>query len=207
MNEPKNIVIIFTEKSDQVLSEIMKKHKIEEPLEKMVENILSDKLNNIVVLHEIITSFSKGEISEKSLTEEIQQKIGVSEETAGLISKDIIINLIPTLKKTIEEELKKLSTEAPAILNKADEKKADSLPKLKPPIGVEKALQERQTQQKEPEEKAFIGSGKPLPKNETEDEPIKKIPKKRARSIKKEIIETPIVKKSKTSDSYREPIE
>lgn len=197
MDTQQNIIIAFTDKSDQILSEIMTKYNLEEPLDKMTQNILNDKLNNIVILDKLIKSFAKGEISEKALSDSIQKETGVVAQTADNITKEIVSTLVPTLKILSEADVEKLNKEYTAEAKQIENSSNESLlPKIKAPIGIEEILAKPQTQ------KTQISSA-------INEEPLTKIEKAKEKLKKGKVgqeSEKPTIKKSLKPDTYREPI-
>ena len=197
MDTQQNIRIIFNEKSDEVLSGIMKKYQLEEPLDKMSQNILAGKLNNIVILNRLTKSFARGELNEKSLSDSLQKEIGATTQIASEISKEIVNNLVPTLQKISEEEIEKQNKEnVPAEQPKTTVDQT-LMPKIKAPIEVEKIMEEINAKQSTQEEKIITP---------VEKEIEKPMPTKTRKAVmpKKEI---PVVKKSSKPDPYKEAIE
>lgn len=188
----KHILTIFTFKSDQALSDVLKKY-----------NLASSSLQA-----KITAKFMNEELAEKDLAALLQKEASIPIQTAQQVAKDIMTLVVPTIKKMSEEELTRLSEDAKDELifgktQKKEEKKfkpESNIPKLRQPLGVEKALQERQAQALK--EKVI---GQPV-----ENEPMETTaPKRRSRLPKKQFSETPAKQSSKPkkADSYREPIE
>jgi PIN domain nuclease of toxin-antitoxin system len=146
MADQQTTISIFTDRSDSVLSEIMAKYHLEENYEKVVQNIRENRLDNSVTLTNLTINLADKKMSEKSVADALQAQLGVNAQTATDITKDIVANLIPTLKKTTEEEIEKLNAESLAEIENARAMAAQeaSIPKLKPPIGIERILQEQE---------------------------------------------------------------
>lgn len=198
MESSKNIVIMFTDESDRILSEIMAKYNLQEPLEKAVENSRAGKLNNIVKLDKITTSFAKGELAEKTLISSIQEQIGVSSQTAGNVARDIINNLVPTLKKATEADIKKMNEEAAAELKEKEEKNPAQKPITAQPVRL---IDETKTPVR-----AETPPQKIVPKIEN--------PKPAQTQVKKPLPQKTVLKtepkpeaKPKKTDSYRESLD
>lgn len=196
MTEKNNIRIIFTEKADLVLEQIMERFNLEESLEELAKINREGKLFKVVIMNRLVRDFAKEIISKEELIESLQKDLKISQQTAETISKDIINNLVPLLEKIPEEQLKK----QPFIEQVPIENLKPSEPviKIKPPIGIPRtgeiykpADNKKDFIIKKPKD---IGTEKingPFQKEKKRKDPLKQSEK--------------IIKKQ--SDSYREPIE
>jgi len=178
MAEETNIIVIFTQKSDEILTDIIQRHNLRE---------------NVVIVDHLAGDFARGKISEKGISDYLQKELKLDSQTAEQITKEVITNLVPTLKKISEEELAKLSEEEKDALMYGPVKKTEepaAMPKMKAPIEVEKILAEKQA---------------PPFKEKKEEAPIKKAPAKGPDAPRK--TERPAPRQPRKPDSYREPIE
>lgn len=144
MNEQKNILIIFTEKADKVLSDIILKYNLGESSAEVFEKYKANKLPRLVLLDHLARDFTLQIISEKDLANSLQKELSVPFETAEKISKDIINNLAPLLDKVTEDQLEAYNNKnqpasqfQPAQLP-AIEKDLDVFPKISPTKEAEK---------------------------------------------------------------------
>ena len=106
INTQNKIRVIFTEKADLALEEIIKAFNLEETPEDFLEKNKNGKLSNVVLIDRIIKDFIRGAMPEKYLTDALQKDLGVSPQTAEQITKKIVDNIIPFLEKVSEENLK-----------------------------------------------------------------------------------------------------
>ncbi|MGA2417723.1 MAG: hypothetical protein ABSF55_00555 [Candidatus Staskawiczbacteria bacterium] len=178
-----NISSTFTDKSDAILAEIMKKNNLEGGI-----NNLDDIFINLV-LTKFTMYFSRKEISEKEFVASIQKEINIPQQTAEQIVKEIINNLIPTLGKYSEE--KNPADNAGQIKRGVgEEKDLDLFPKIKPPSGTDK---------NKPDFEVPIPKKEPGGRTTQNSEKIKKPEENKYSSPKP---------RQKTGpDNYREPIE
>lgn len=185
MVEEKNIRIVFTERADLVLLEIMKRYNLEENDEKRAKNLKEGRVSNIVIIDRLTKEFAKKIISEKSLIDSLKKDLEISQQTAEKIAKDITNNLVPLLKKYSEEELTKIRKE-----ETIEEKTVVATP-IKPPIGLEKTPKE---------EVSKLTSEKPQVSKKSSFTELteKTIPEKKKNKD---------IKTTKKEDIYREPIE
>jgi len=186
MVEQKNIRIIFTDKADLVLSEIMKRYNLEESNEEWLKKSKEGKSSNIVIIDKITKDFAKEIISERESVESLKKELSVPQQTAEKISKDIIDNLVPLLEKLSEEELAKVNGKEEII------RKPITAAPIKPPIGLEKT----------PKEEVF---GLPSEKPQVAKKPL--IPKITEEKVIPEKKKTKDIKTSEKEDIYREPTE
>ena len=105
MDEQKKILVIFTEKADIVLSDIIKRYSLQETEAEAFEKYEKEKLPKIVVLDHLTRDFVLKILSEKDLVNSLQKELEIPQQTAEKISKDIITGLIPLLEKIPEDEL------------------------------------------------------------------------------------------------------
>lgn len=178
MAEETKIRVIFTEKSDQILSDITRKFNLQ---------------TGMVTIDHLAKDFAKGKLLEKDLTASLERDLKVSSQTAEQVAREIITALVPTLKKISEEDLAKLSEAEKDALMYGPAKKTEesvAIPKMRPPIEVEKILAEKQG---------------PTLKEKIKEAPIKKAPAKGSGMPRE--AERPAPKQPRKSDSYREPIE
>jgi hypothetical protein len=204
MDLSQNIGSTFSEKSDKILAEIMERYKLEETLEEERQKEKEGKIYNEVLLTMLSMAFLRKKISENDILNNIKQEIGVPQQTALEISRDIIKNLIPTIL-TDEDMAKKYKEDS----LKKPEKNIYS-PSVKAPIWVEEALQRQKIMP--PEKMPTIEPEMPesTPSFESTPEPAPK--KGPGRPKKSQLPEEPIEEKPAPSksrkgpDSYREPI-
>ena len=180
MAEKTNIRVIFTQKSDEILTDIIQRHNLRE---------------NVVIVDHLASDFVREKISAKEISDYLQKELKLAPPTAEQITKEIITNLVPSLKKISEEELAKLSEEEKDALMYGPAKKTEepaAAPKMRAPIEVEKILAERQ--------------GQTL-KEKIKETPIKKGPVKGPAMPEEKEQRKPIARQPRKPDSYREPIE
>lgn len=175
----KNISSTFTAKSDEKLSEIMKKYNLEESIEKIISNVKEGRTDNVLILTWATMAFFRAEITKEKMAETIQKETDISLQTANQITAEIIADIIPTIGKP-EKEVKR-------EVNKIE--KTYTVQGLKAPIEVEKILNQEV---------------KPRPEIKQKIEPP--IPKARvAKPVPTQA--KPTVTKPTGPDTYREPIE
>lgn len=145
MDKQKNIRIIFTEKSDSALEELIKKFGLEKNYEQTGKSA-------ITIISPLIKDCAREEISEKNLVNSLKKDLEVSQPTAEQIAKEILENIVPFMVKAPEERFedsafreetakKVFGEEKPVgqvqIKNPArEEKDLDIFPKVAPPAGV-----------------------------------------------------------------------
>ena len=183
--------IIFSQKADLALSEIIKKYNL-------------DQYAAAVKIDFISKSFTIEKISEKDMPNFVQKELGVSSQIAQEISKEILTTIIPFLEKIPEEKFndskfveeisKKVFGES--IKNTIETGK-DILPKIKAPIIFTDIMEKNPTTSEEP-----INTAVAPPKKQRIKKPI----------ISEEIDESapqpkPQPRQQRGPDSYREPIE
>lgn len=201
MTEQKNIIVVFTKKTDSILSDIEKKYNLEESDEEAVKKMEEDKPFRTNIIVELARNFVMGIISEKELTISLQKELNVFQQTAEKISKNIINDLVPSLKKIPEDQLNKYSFEN----EEQQTKNYDIFPNIKPPIELENILRERQPIEKNIKIEKIAEINKSLEKEEKDAG----ISTSAITTIKKEIEKdnkNP-TKQSAKPDVYREPIE
>lgn len=186
MVEEKNIRIVFTERADLVLLEIMKRYNLEENDEKRAKNLKEGRVSNIVIIDRLTKEFAKKSILEKTLVESLKKELVITQQVAERISKDIINNIVPLLERFTEEELAREKKEKEEII----EKPITATP-IKPPIGLEKTPKE---------EVSKLTSEKPQVSKKSSFTELteKTIPEKKKNKD---------IKTTKKEDIYREPIE
>ena len=199
MDERKNnIRIIFTDKADVALDNIIESFNLEETPKEKIKKRDRKRFTNIVIIDYLTKDFAKGNISEKELVVSLQNNLEVSQQTAQQISKEIISRIVPFLEKVPEEKLqdpifvaqleKRIFGENTEIRQFTKETRAsDIFPGIKPLIGGATIV--------ETEEKI------PSPSKRTAKSNLQ---------IKKSVIPetgTQQPKQPSGPDSYREPIE
>ena len=104
MDQSKNIQIVFTEKAENALSDLMVNFKLEETDAEYIEKTKNKKPSNIVVLDNLAKDFALGVASEKDIIISLQNIVGVSQQNANQITKEIINKIVPFLEKVPEEK-------------------------------------------------------------------------------------------------------
>jgi hypothetical protein len=179
MDNDNKIRVIFTEKADDELSQIIRKHNLDEALV-------------IVKIDYISKALALEKVSEKETSDYLQKELNIPSQTAEQISKEIITKIIPFLEKAPEEKFKDpafVEEISKKVFGTTDEvkKNIDISPKFKPPININEIIEE------EPNTKKIPPS------------PSKRIKKP---ITLEEVKETaPQIKQSKGPDNYRESIE
>ena len=97
----KNIRVIFTDKADLVLEEMVNKFNLENT-EESAKRIIEGKTTKPVALSRIISDFKKGSTTEKDLLDLLQKNLEISLSTSQELSKEI--NKILPLLETFPEE-------------------------------------------------------------------------------------------------------
>jgi hypothetical protein len=179
MGEQNNIRVIFTDKADALLSDVLKKYNLQD---------------SIVEANQLIKKFARGDISEKDLINSLQSELKTSQQTAEKLSGEVIKSIVPLLIKAPEEKFddpifreeisKKVFSEQPKNANAAVSERIDvkNLPKINvKEVNVDEVVE----------------------KPETTAQPPKKA-KRPISSLKQSI---PQIKQTSGPDSYREPIE
>jgi hypothetical protein len=190
MEDQNNIRIIFSDKAESVLDDIIKNFNLDESC-----NVVIDALTK---------KFAKEAISEKDFVASLENELKIPQETAQKLSKEILTKIVPMLEKISEEKFKD-SDFADALSEKIfgeqgaknKEGLSDTFLGIKPltPMSVAEALEENT----------------PALEKELKNKPI--VPTKKQERIKKPVIleeskePTPKPKQSRGPDSYREPIE
>lgn len=107
MTEQKNIRVIFTEKADIILSDIIKKYGLQETEDETFKKFKEGKLPKIIIIDHLTKDFTKGTITEKELISSLQKDLNIPQQIAQEITKEIINNLVPLLEKISGEQLEK----------------------------------------------------------------------------------------------------
>ena len=180
--------IIFTTEADNKLLEIIKKYNL-------------DKYKALVKIDFISKNFVNGEIQEENMLNYLQKELEISQQIAGQISKEIIINIIPLLVKASEEDLKNPKTREEISKRVFGENKKIET------TAVKSIEEENVTSQN------FMGDKKDKESNKFETPLNKKItnPLKREKKIEEisklpKKLSTPEKLKLGKSDKYRESI-
>ncbi|MCX6723561.1 MAG: hypothetical protein NT155_00090 [Candidatus Staskawiczbacteria bacterium] len=107
MEKQKDIIrAIFTDKANTALAELIKDFGLEETVDESIEKDAENKLSNIVIIDRLAKDFTLGSVSEVDLTNSLQKDLGVSQQVAERISKQIITKIVPFIEKVSEEKLK-----------------------------------------------------------------------------------------------------
>ncbi len=110
MNNQNYIHIIFTEKADLVLSDIVEKYNLEESEDDANKKFEEDVDPNEVVLVDLTKDFVRETIPIKEFLDSLRQKLSLSPEITKGIAKDIIENLVPLIDKVPEDQLEAYNT-------------------------------------------------------------------------------------------------
>jgi hypothetical protein len=105
MINQKNIAVLFDEKSETALSEIIKKYDLEEHGEEIFKKIKEHRMFNDSVIVHVVMDFMMGKISTRQFLEGLHKGLSISKEETKALSVDIMDNLIPLLEKIPEDEL------------------------------------------------------------------------------------------------------
>lgn len=184
--------IIFSEKADMVLEDIIKKYNLGENDDEIIKRLSEHKPSSIVIIDEITKNFVQQNLSEKDLITALQKDLGVSQQTAKKMSEDIKNNLVPLLEKVPEIEFEK-----PTIGMK-------TMPAI--PIREDLTISEANLPpyQKKPLE---IPSEEIIRKNIENFKNTEQVPETEKPVVKKPFEKEKPKPSQKSSDTYREPIE
>lgn len=189
MIETKKIYgIYFAEDKEDpfdVIMRILEKNSLKENFEDMIKKSRGGGVSTIIFLYSSAKSIALGDLNEKDFILLAQKQLGISQATAESLNRDVKLSLLPLTVKVKLGEQKTQPTES------------DVLPKIKAPMEVEKILAE---QQKKSLKEKIIESPKI-------DEAVSPAPRKKSPLPQKKVIEKPVTKQPRKSDTYREPIE
>jgi len=185
MDEQKKILVIFTEKADLVLSDIIKKYSLQETDLETFEKYKAGKLPKIVIIDNLTRDFALKIIPEKDLISSLQKELEISQQTAEQISKEIINSLVPLLEKIPEEQLENYESTEGKIPKQEMPISFTEVVEKPPPAEIPATLEEKS---------AVMPPREPKPRNK--------------KPVTTEIIEEPAPKpkRTKESDKYRETI-
>lgn len=193
MDEQKNnIRVLFTVKANSALDDIMKNFDLEENQEEIIKRAEGKKPSKIVVIDHLAKDFVIGLISEKNLTNSLEKDLGVNQQTAEQIAKEIILKIVPFLEKVPEEKFKD-----PVFVEEISKKIfGESAQTIKP--------EPRRIDTKEGSVSPDI---EPMASVEEVKTPISSLLSKKIKKIvPPEKGMEPKIKQSKGPDAYREPI-
>ncbi len=181
-----NMRVIFTDKAELVLEDIVKAFGLEEGEQELAKRIKDGKKAKSVVINHLTSKFAKKIISDKELITSLQKDLDVSQEVAEKISKEIVSKLVPLLEILPEEKFNGQPFQETVTMAQQQNELSKNLPNIKPPIGIEKALEKK------------------IPTPITKKlEKIKKITEQMETKETKQTIEKPTPQRQ---DIYREPI-
>ncbi len=106
-SDNQNQEIIFSENIGQILTNVLKKYKLEETDDEVFKKLETDQLFLGEIVMNITRSFILGKIQEKDFPVLLQQKLSISKEDAGKLFVEIKTNIVPLSKKISFEELEK----------------------------------------------------------------------------------------------------
>lgn len=199
-----NIIILFTNKAEDELENLIKKFNLEESIEDHIKKRQNNQLSNIVLIDNLAKSYTLGDITEKDVSKKLQQEAGVDQQTSEQITKGIIEKIVPLLEKVEKTKLtdndytEKLYKKISDIENYKEKNNTDKVEDIFPKI--------------KPEE---ITAGDSIDKaekaiepnlNNTDSIPVKKSRPKKVVESQPEIVQKTTTQKS-GPDNYRESIE
>ncbi len=156
IDEQKNILIIFTERADRVLSDIIEKYSLQETGEEVFKKYETGRFPKIILLDHLTRDFALRIISEKDMIASLQKDLGATQQTAEQISKEIINNLVPLVERASEDQLgdyglarQSKTNSGDTILSKAEKKTSTDGAVEKEAIKIPKASEK--TEKKLPE--------------------------------------------------------
>ena len=95
MAEQKNLRVIFTDKADLILVEILKKYGLHENQEVVFNKLKKDKLPNEIKMQRMVEYFGKNIITQKEFNEALAKVFNINSSLAKSLSNDLVINLVP----------------------------------------------------------------------------------------------------------------
>ena len=104
MAEQKNLRVIFTDKADLILVEILKKYGLHENQEVVFNKLKKDKLPNEIKMQRMVEYFGKNIITQKEFNEALAKVFNINSSLAQTISNDVVKNLVPKLEIHPEEK-------------------------------------------------------------------------------------------------------
>ncbi len=196
MEEQKNnIRVLLSDKAELILGEILKNFGLED------KNVIVDR---------IIKNFARENLSENSLVNSLQKDLEVTQQMATDVAKELISKVMPLLEKYPEEKFsdpvfrEQVSEKLFGPEKKENKTKPEDIfSKIKTPIGVENALQKKQSNPPEaktiesPQDEKIVA---PAPKRKS------RLPRKPATKTTKESVSEQPKKQNSGPDKYREPI-
>ncbi len=203
----KNLVIIFTERVDTVVDEIVKTHSLQQTDDEIAQVYREKKLPKVVILYRLIKDLLRENISTQEFLDKLRKDLNISPEATGALAKDIMQKLIPLLDKVPEDELDAYRTKKDE--EERGEQGGDLAQEILRKINIQRGIPVT-----EPEEQA-----NPVKRVTTSnvEENAKNMPKNQDYNPPKEVpIETPeekfkkdekFVDEKKGPDDYREPIQ
>lgn len=107
MTNPFNQRIIFTDKADLLLLDIIKKYGLEEKDADIIKRLKERKSSPGTIIVKNIKNFVRDTISEKDLTLLFQKELNIAQQSAQNLFKEIKEKIIPLLEKISEEKIEK----------------------------------------------------------------------------------------------------
>ncbi|MBM3206725.1 MAG: hypothetical protein FJZ43_03845 [Candidatus Staskawiczbacteria bacterium] len=127
-----NIVIPLNEKSEAVLLDIIKKHRLEETDEKAFEKVRAHKLFNDGATLKLVRDLLSEKINNIQFFDALQSELGISKEATKNLAIDIMQKLVPLLEKIPEDKLQEYNRKKrDDIERREDEKRIIEATKLK----------------------------------------------------------------------------
>lgn len=192
-SDKKTGVVIFSDATGPIISEILQKYQLEETDDETFKKLESGELLQGEIILNIVEEIILGKISQKDLPSLLGTRLNIKKETGENLARDIEAKLLVIAKKIPREEAEKMEREAEIIV-------PEEIPAEKPLVAP------RPIAPKKEEEEILQPSWKKSPRigkyEKTIEEP--EIPKKP--NLEKKPVEK-IKKIPEKPDVYREPIE
>lgn len=104
MSDLNNLRVLFTEKADSMLGEILKNNGLQESEEEFFSKLKQGKDPKEIIIRDAATTIAKKIISEGKLVELLQKHLEVSKEITEKIVAEIKKNLLPLLRVYPDEK-------------------------------------------------------------------------------------------------------
>jgi len=184
--------LVFSEPAGQVLSDILKKYKLEEPADEVFKKIEIDQPMFAEIITDATRNLFRGSIKETELSPLLKDKLNIPKESAEALAVDIKVQLLPLLKEVTTTPEEKME-QPPQIEND----NPMSFVKTAPTVSVE-------------ENEKILKINRESAKNSAANkEPITPSGIKKTKTVQTNNVEKPVSQpiRPKGPDSYREPIE
>lgn len=97
MDEKEDLIVIFTDRADNVFADILKSHGLEESDEEFLNDVMDLKESRRTIIRNAAITLAKKIIPEKKIIELLQKYLELPKESVEKIIRDVKNKLLPLL--------------------------------------------------------------------------------------------------------------